>query len=253
MTTNNAINNTVQNNDFSVNRSLAGTDVVSSVIHSDNTNTASNANLLAQTGGGSGGDPFIRFDIPSGQDYSIGIDNSDSDSLKIQDDANPSTGNTLWKMTSAGERTMPLQPAFYAYNSAAQTNVTGTGVTYTVHFDSTVYDQNSDFNTGTYTFIAPVTGKYLLIASLKLEDVAADETNVAIAIVTTNRSYRGSQFSPAAGKTSANIIVVTANAIADMAASHSATVTIYAANGAGATIDLSAGATENFFMGTLLV
>ncbi len=43
MVSQNAIGNTVSDNDFSVNRATAGTAVVSTVAHSDNTNTASNA------------------------------------------------------------------------------------------------------------------------------------------------------------------------------------------------------------------
>lgn len=94
MVTQNSINNTVADNDFSVNRSTAGTIVESSVKHSDNTNAASNAEQLIQTGGSSGGDPYIRFNISAVQDFSIGIDNSVGDDLKIGPNADPSTGTS---------------------------------------------------------------------------------------------------------------------------------------------------------------
>ncbi len=94
MTSQNSITNTVQDNDFSVNRRDIGTAVESSVAHSDNTSGTSNAKLLSQVGGTSGGDPHVNFNIPATQDYAFGIDNTDSDNLKITDGADPSSGNT---------------------------------------------------------------------------------------------------------------------------------------------------------------
>ena len=94
MVSQNSINNTVQDNDFSVNRATAGTTVESSVEHSDDTNTASHAKFLAEVGGTSGGDPHVNVNIPATQDYSLGIDNTDADNLKITDGADPSSGST---------------------------------------------------------------------------------------------------------------------------------------------------------------
>lgn len=92
MVTQNSINNTVTDNDFSVNRLGAGVTLRSTVEHSDNTNSASNAEQLIKTGGSSGGDPYVRFNVSGIQDFSIGIDNSVGDDLKIGANANPSTG-----------------------------------------------------------------------------------------------------------------------------------------------------------------
>ena len=189
MATNNSINNTVEENDFSVNRSTAGTAVESSVEHSDNSNTGSHARLLAQSGGGSGGDAFLLLNIPSGQDYSFGVDNSDSDILKIQDDADPSTGNNLWSMTSSGERNMPLQPYFCAYNSVQDNDVTGDATNYTVIFDTELVDANSDYNTGTGTFTCSVDGNYDFGAKVYTLDNAAAHTAAFTGVITSDNSF----------------------------------------------------------------
>lgn len=63
--------------------STAGTTVRDYLEHTDNTNGASHAQFRVYTGGGSGGDPFIGFGISGVTAYHIGIDNSDSDRLKI--------------------------------------------------------------------------------------------------------------------------------------------------------------------------
>lgn len=94
MVSQNDINNNIQDNDFSVNRATAGTTVQSSVDHSDNTSGTSNSKFLAQVGGTSGGDPHLNINVSGVQDYALGIDNSDSDHLKLTDGANPSAGST---------------------------------------------------------------------------------------------------------------------------------------------------------------
>ena len=86
---------------------------------------------------------------------------------------------------STGAVTKPLQPAFLAIGS-------GTAQVPSVHsftvmdFNTEVYDQGADFASNT-TFTAPVTGKYLLVATLNLTTVAGDYFEVDIN--TSNRRY----------------------------------------------------------------
>ena len=77
-------------------------------------------------------------------------------------------GNNYLKIEPTGEITYPLQSAFYAYLAADKNNVTGDGTIYTIPFDTELFDRNSDFNTGTGVFVAPVTGIYHLSASVLL-------------------------------------------------------------------------------------
>jgi len=103
MVSNNSINNTVQNNDFSVNRSGAGTACKSSVNHSDNTNTSSNAILEALSGGASGGDPFVHLQVSGTTEVSMGLDNTDSDKWKYTTGGSPSAGSERITVQTTGE------------------------------------------------------------------------------------------------------------------------------------------------------
>lgn len=220
-----------------MNRSTAGTAVVSSVNHSDNTNTASNAQVTIQSGGTSGGDAYLYLNIPSGQDWSWGIDNSDSDALKITDDANPSTGNIFWKMTSAGELTLPSQPAFCAI-AGAQANVTGDLTAYTVTYSASErFDQNGDFD-GVSTFTAPVDGKYLLRGDVLIEQYSFATNYAWLDLVTSNFTYDGSRYGDTATDSS-NRLSLWAHALADMDAADTAYIELTVGNGTK-TVDIAA-------------
>jgi len=62
-----------------INAAPAGGGVQRIVSNTDNSNAASDAFYHALTGGASGGDPYIHFEIDGIVDKSIGFDNSDSD------------------------------------------------------------------------------------------------------------------------------------------------------------------------------
>ena len=68
--------------------------------------------------------------------------------------------NTYIVPTTNNEVTKPAQPAFSARPNTTVSNVTGDGTLYIAALDTEIFDQNNDFNTGTYTFTAPVTGSY---------------------------------------------------------------------------------------------
>ena len=72
-----------------------------------------------------------------------------------------------------GIQTQAAQPAVLAYNSGQDTDVTGDGTSVTVDFDTEVFDQNGDFLNDTFT--APVTGRYLVTATVQISGL----TNVA--------------------------------------------------------------------------
>jgi len=92
-------------------------------------------------------------------------------------------------MTPAGERIMPLQPAFLAYNSANDPNKTGNATNATVEFDTEVFDQGGDYDNTTDTFTAPITGRYDLYATLTLSNITAAAVAVTLRITTSNRVY----------------------------------------------------------------
>lgn len=60
--------------------------------------------------------------------------------------------------------------------SAAQNNVTGNNTDYTIPYNTVVFDSNSAYNTGTYVYTVPVTGKYQIIINDNLKGGSAAST-----------------------------------------------------------------------------
>ena len=99
--------------------------------------------------------------------------------------------NDALVIDSNGHIVMPKQPAFQVKLSGADQNNIAVGSNVTILFDTEIFDQNADFNTGTYTFTAPVTGRYQFNVNLQLEDVDSANTEyIDVQIITSNRTYR---------------------------------------------------------------
>ena len=81
-------------------------------------------------------------------------------------DTNAGTLTEAMRIDSAGIVTKPLQSGFSVkFSSSSDVSLTSTAYT-TIPFNSERWDNNGDFDTSTYTFTAPVTGKYLFNYSL---------------------------------------------------------------------------------------
>lgn len=107
---------------------------------------------------------------------------------------------------------------FSAYCSSTQENVTGDGTDYTCVFDSEVFDTGADFASNTFT--APVTGQYLLCATVRIAGLTSNNTSGYVRIVTSNREYIGTYINPYAS----TLIIFNVTCIADMDASDTAYV-----------------------------
>jgi hypothetical protein len=152
---------------------------------------------------------------------------------------NANAGTKVWVLqpmypfavTAAGEVTNTTQPAFLAFNSETDADVTGNGDAFVVIFNSEVFDQNADFD-GTSTFTAPVTGRYRFSSKVMLDELAAAHNSQTMQLVTSNRNYFGTYDTFAAG---ANPFVTTrvfsVDVLADMDAADTATVSLNIAGG----------------------
>jgi len=161
-----------------------------------------------------------------------------------------STGNTsaiaeAMRINSVGIVTKPLQPAFQA--RTAQVANLPINQNYTVPYGTEVFDQNADYNPATYTFTAPVTGKYQLNASIYLNNVVVASGYVEIFIETSNKSYY-SILSVNGFDTNLLYFTMPHTVLADMDAGDTAKVGLWIASGSQ-TADLHS---QSYFSGYLV-
>ncbi len=140
---------------------------------------------------GASGDSFVQLDINTTSEFRVGVDDTD-DSFRISQGSALGTNDTFI-MTAAGERTMPLHPAFSANNEVSDVDVTGDGTVYTVIFNQELFDQGSDYDTTTGIFTAPITGRYHFSCSVRTKDFDGTFTDGNIRIATSNNVFFGAQ------------------------------------------------------------
>jgi len=99
------------------------------------------------------------------------------------------SGTNHMIIDGAGHVTMPKQSAFNAYVTIAISNLAQGGSTTVLRFQTERFDQNADYNTSTYTFTAPVTGKYQFNASVRLDQMQSNTNYNYVSFKTSNRDY----------------------------------------------------------------
>jgi len=216
-------------------------------------NAINNASQDLTIDPGASGDSFLQFSINGTGEYRVGVDDDDSDKFKISQGSALGTNDTF-VMTSAGERTMPLQPAFSAYLATDDTDVTGDGTVYTLGGATAlteVFDQGSDFNTNG-TFTSPITGRYQLAFGIKIFDLTTSHTTGKMQIVTSNRTYESNVFNFGAIKGGNDQTGMSMSVFADMDASDTATCTITISNGTKV-VDIDGHASATCFFHGFLV
>tara|TARA_X000001388_G_scaffold10274_1_gene6343 strand:- start:9 stop:656 length:648 start_codon:yes stop_codon:yes gene_type:complete len=134
-------------------------------------------------GGGSASDRSIIFD-GNAQDFHIGLDDSED---KLTIGLGSTLGTTSHMVIDAnGHITKPLQPCFLAQKNAQQTNLSVGGY-HDVTFELERFDVGGNFASNTFT--APVTGKYQLNLTLRIDNLDTDSPYALLYITTSNRGY----------------------------------------------------------------
>lgn len=175
------------------------------------------------------GDAIAQFLLTGARRWVIGIDNSDSDSFKFASSTDLDSDSKMI-ITTAGEITKPLQPAFFAYNSATDSNVTGDNTDFPVEFDTEIFDQNGDYNNTTDTFTASVSGKYQFEISVSVKDLTSSHTKMNTWLLTSNNSFI-TVINSANVRDSVNEIILTFPFFVDMDAADTATAMLDILNG----------------------
>ena len=142
------------------------------------------------------------------------------------------------------------QPGFLTTLSTSQLNFT-TSSDVTVLFDSEIFDNASNFDTGAYTFTAPETGKYLFNAAVRIDNIDTAADYYTLYLITSNRNYRLAIIDP--GQFAADLVYwhLNGSAIADMDASDTAYIVIRQQAGT-AQSDIISATTNSFFSGWML-
>ncbi len=206
-------------------------------LRNTDTNALSTAQISTNVAGGSAADSYFMVGIEATNNFAFGIDNSDADKFKITWDAAAVTpsGAAYFVMTTAGEITKPLQPAFLA-TSAGTANVTGNAAAATIAFGNEIFDQNVDFASTTFT--SPVTGRYQLNTNILSTGWVAS-TNCQMDIVTSNRTYRAA-YNPIGAQSTGSGPGFCLSVLADMDAADTATVVLTATGESGNIADITA-------------
>lgn len=156
-------------------------------------------------------------------------------------------------ISSDGAMTLPNQPSFLTYLSSNVNNVTGNGAVYTVAFNAELFDKSSSVATGTFT--APITGIYLLSASIALQAATVGAaTSFFTSIVTTQNTFRSSIIKPSATVSSTTGTAFSMTVMASMTAGDTASISVTGAGLQGNTIGLQGSSSPivSYFSGALL-
>ena len=159
-------------------------------------------------------------------------------------------GKTGVNTTVSGSITHLEQPCFNVMMDGDQNNLTqNTNVT--LLFNDEIYDVGGNFDISTYTFTAPITGKYLLSVNIAMKAAGQTADREAILkIVTSNRTYITIKKQTAGEENHIKYAPVV-----DMDANDTAYVTLKLENTTGDTVDIEDGtsaSTKTLFMGYLL-
>ena len=162
-----------------------------------------------------------------------------------------STGNTsaiaeAMRIDDDGIVTKPLQPAFLVGSSGITNLAVNAYVTVPWNV-SEIFDIGSNFASNRFT--APVTGKYQLAVSLRVENLDSASQYYILQFTTSNRTYR-IIFDPDFGQDN-GFWDFGLSTLADMDAGDTATVEIHQASGTAQT-DINASANWSFFSGYLV-
>ncbi len=235
----------------------------SSIVNSGVNNIATNTTSLTTSGTGSFSITNSNIQSGTASAVSIGVNTTVSmrNAVVFSSNTNAITGagtlsHNLISFTSTsstintttqsplysqlGKYKASGQPAFLAYLNTTVNNITGDNTNYTVIYDTEVFDQGNDFNLGTSTFTAPVTGRYHIDFSGSLIG-GTSMSGITCTAATTNHTYRITMPLNAGVTTAASAVGST---LADMTAGDTLTIGLLSTD-SGGKIDDAAGTTSS--------
>ena len=157
-------------------------------------------------------------------------------------------GDRNIQISSTNQMSLPNQSCVIAYQASTAANATGNNTSYTLGttVDLTeITDQNSDFVPTTGVFTAPITGRYIVIVGITLDNLDAAMTNGRFELITSNREWYAPFGNPANLRDSADQCCFVYSAIPDMDAADTFTARIRV-SGSGLTAGIYGVATNPY-------
>jgi hypothetical protein len=194
-------------------------------------------------------DPDTQLEVLyAGTQLKLSYDGTDNTTFGVD------TAGDLTVTPSSGNALQPTQPAFLAYRANATGDQAITAATFTtVGLDTEVYDIGSDYNNTTFTFTAPVAGKYMLVGTARIDGIDSETLQYTWGtVLTSNRRFRSSLYD--VSDRARSYWTLKCECIADMDASDTAVFQVYVRTGISH-VDANYGAAtdfENYFCGYLL-
>ena len=196
-------------------------------------------------GTGAASDKKIVFD-GNAQDFHIGLDDSADDLVIGLGSALGTT--THMSFDETGAILKPLQPAFNVNVNSTQT--LSAGSTTTITMDTERFDQNADFNTTSYKFIAPVTGRYFLSTFIRIDHIDISSDYIDLRIRTSNHTYQNVYNSDLEATADNPFTTLALAILADMDANDEAYVSIFVeghVSASSGTTSINTGGSSGFF------
>ena len=150
-------------------------------------------------------------------------------------------------ITDDGEETKGRQPSFRVVPTSDMNNL-AISQYHNITFDAEFFDIGSNFNTSTYTFTAPVTGKYVLTVQIALQNVDTAAGYYGARMEVSNHAYWDYLHS-VKYDSDPEYLPISFTRVMDMDANDTAYVRMYQYQGSAQT-DVSAGSTV--FSGMLI-
>ena len=117
-------------------------------------------------------------------DSNVGLITYDHANNRMRFKTNDTIHQTI---SSAGEVTQPLQPSFRVL-AADMTNLQISQY-HNIQYNSELFDIGSNFDTSSYTFTAPVTGKYVFSVQILLDNVDTAAGYYGVRLEASNHAY----------------------------------------------------------------
>ena len=159
-----------------------GIAVTGSTAHTagDITNSISGSYKLFGANGTAGSNSYVTYCFEGDND--TGMNRTGNNNLQLV-----TAGAAAIKIDGAGIITKPLQPAFQAGCSSASQAANGPVIMAMLSVER--FDNNADFGTDGYKFVAPVTGRYQFNWTCRVDGLATTSEHCSIDLFTSQRAY----------------------------------------------------------------